>query len=220
MKYMLFLTFSLCYGILHAQDAWRDIYRESAWEQRDTWQRADEIISRLNIKQGSTVADVGCHEGYFTIKLANVVGDEGKVYAVDISRDKIEKLKKHLEERKIGNVNAILGDDDNPHLPAETLDAAMIVDTYHEMDAHHEILRSIKAALKLKGRLVICEPISDDRKKLPRSNQERKHELGMNYAIEDLMKAGFKILSKEESFVDRVKEKGDKMWLIVCEKSN
>lgn len=220
MKGIFFLIFSLTYTALHAQDPWKDIYREGAWEQRDKWQRADDIIGKLMIKPGSSVADVGCHEGYFTIKLAKVVGGQGRVYAVDVSRDKTEKLKKNLEERKIQNVNVILGEENNPRLPPLALDAVLIVDTYHEMDAHQEILGAIKKALKWKGRLVICEPISDERKKLSREDQERKHELGMNYAIEDLKKAGYKILLQEESFVDRVKEKGDKMWIIVCEKSN
>jgi SAM-dependent methyltransferase len=139
---------------------------------------------------------------------------------VDISRDKIEKLKKHLEDRKIQNVAPIVGEENNPHLPSLTLDAVLIVDTYHEMDAHQEILQNIKEALKTGGRLVICEPISDERKKLSREEQERKHELGIRYALDDLKRAGFKIISQQEGFVDRVKEKGDKMWLIVCERSN
>jgi len=221
---MKYFSFFLLLGILpnatFAQDTWKDIYKEGAWEQRDTWQRADAIIQKLNIKLGSQVADVGCHEGYFTIKLSRVVGKDGKVYAVDISKDKIEKLKKHLEDRKIQNVAAVVGEENNPHLPSLALDAVLIVDTYHEMDAHQQILQRIKEALKIGGRLVICEPISDERKKLSREDQERKHELGMTYALEDLRHAGFKIISQQESFVDRVKEKGDKMWLIVCERSN
>jgi ubiquinone/menaquinone biosynthesis C-methylase UbiE len=221
MKYFsFFLLLSILPNATFAQDPWKDIYKESAWEQRDTWQRADAIIQKLNIKVGSQVADVGCHEGYFTIKLSRVVGKDGKIYAVDISKDKIEKLKKHLGDRKIENVAAIVGEENNPHLPPLTLDAVLIVDTYHEMDAHQQILHSIKEALKMGGRLVICEPISDERKKLSREEQERKHELGMTYALEDLSQAGFKIITQQEGFVDRVKEKGDKMWLIVCERSN
>jgi ubiquinone/menaquinone biosynthesis C-methylase UbiE len=152
------------------------------------------------------------------LKLAKVVGDQGRVYAVDVSRDKIEKLKRHLDNRTITNVNAILGERDNPKLPTGALDAVLIVDTYHEMDAHQEILRSIKSSLKPKGRFVLCEPISESRIDLSRADQERKHELGMNFALEDLKRAGFKILFQDDAFVDRLKEKGDKMWLIVCEK--
>jgi ubiquinone/menaquinone biosynthesis C-methylase UbiE len=221
MKYFsLFLLLRVLSTTAFAQDPWKDIYREGAWEQRDTWQRAEAIIQKLNIDGASHVADVGCHEGYFTMKLSRTVSEQGKVYAVDISRDKIEKLKKHLQERKIHNVTAIVGEENNPNLPLLSLDGVLIVDTYHEMDAHQQILQHIKEALKVGGRLVICEPISDERKKLSRQEQERKHELGMNYALEDLRQAGFKIISQQEAFVDRVKEKGDKMWLIVCERSN
>jgi ubiquinone/menaquinone biosynthesis C-methylase UbiE len=219
MKYFLAL-FLVCHMSipLTAQDPWKDVYRESAWEQRDTWQRADEIIQKLNIKGGSNVADIGSHEGYFTMKLAKVVGDAGKIYAVDVNKDKIEKLKKHLKQRNISNVTTILGEENNPHLPALSLDAVLIVDTYHEMDAHQEILQHIKSALKSKGRLLICEPIADDRKESSRTDQERKHELGMNYVLDDLKEKGFKIIFQQEGFVNRLKEKGDKMWVIVCEK--
>lgn len=220
MKYFLAFYLFLYYFGASAQDPWKDIYRESAWEQRDSWQRAEEIIKKLNIKGGSKVADIGSHEGYFTMKLSKEVGETGKVYAVDISRDKIEKLKKHLTERNLHNVEAILGEEDNPNLAVNSLDAILIVDTYHEMEDHQQILGHLKGALKLQGRLLLCEPISEERKQSTRAEQERKHELGMRYALDDLKQAGFKIIFQQESFVDRLKEKGDKMWLIVCEKSN
>lgn len=218
MKYAFLFLLPLGYNMLHAQDPWKDIYRESAWEQRDTWQRADDIIAKLNIRDGSKVADIGCHEGYFTIKLSKVVKSSGKVFAVDINKNKVEKLKEHLEERKLTNVEVILGLEDNPRLPSNVMDAVLIVDTYHEMDEHQKILLHAKNALKPGGRLILCEPIAAERKKSSREDQAKKHELGMNYALEDVQQAGFKIVFQQESFVDRVKEKGDKMWLIVCEK--
>ena len=216
------LLFLIVLASIHtyAQDAWKDVYRESAWKQRDSWQRPEEIIKKLNINAGDKVADVGCHEGYFTIKLSEKVGGDGTVYAVDVSKDKIEKLKNNLDERKITNVNVILGEGNNPHLPTGALDAVLIVDTYHEMDEHQEILKRIKGALKSGGRLVLCEPISAERKNLSRAEQERKHELGIDYALEDLIKEGYKIIFQQESFVDRTVEKGDKMWIIVGEKAN
>ena len=218
MKYYFFLLISIVAADLFAQDPWKDVYRESAWEQRDMWQRASDIISKLKLSSASHVADIGSHEGYFTIKLASVVGS-GKVYAVDISKSKIEKLQEHLAKRNIKNVDVILGKDDDPGLPGNKLDAVLIVDTYHEMDQHATVLQHILRALKPGGRLLLCEPISDDRKSLSRDEQERKHELGMNFALNDLKRAGFKITLQQEGFVDRVKEKGDKMWVIVCEKS-
>ena len=217
MKYYFFLFLYLLATNLIAQDPWKDIYRESAWEQRDTWQRPADIISMLNLTSTSKVADVGSHEGYFSIKLAQAVRS-GKVYAVDISKSKVEKLQEHLANRDIRNVEVILGKENDPGLPENTLDAVLIVDTYHEMDHHTTILKHIKTALKPGGRLLLCEPISDERKALPRGDQEKKHELGINFAITDLRTAGFKIIFQQESFIDRVKEKGDKMWVIICEK--
>ncbi|MDZ7648340.1 MAG: class I SAM-dependent methyltransferase [Cytophagales bacterium] len=115
-------------------------------------------------------------------------------------------------------VQLIKGDYDNPKLPLNSLDAVIILDTYHEMDDHDQILQHIKSSLKSGGRLVLCEAIADERRNSARSDQERKHELGMNFALEDLKKAGFAIIKQQDPFVDRTKEKGDKMWLIVASK--
>ncbi|HCM77919.1 MAG TPA: methyltransferase type 11 [Cytophagales bacterium] len=202
----------------YAQDQWKNIYTESAWKERDQWQRAEEIFSKLNLKEGDKVADVGCHEGYITVKMAKVVGSKGKVYAVDVQQSRLDKLNGILKERNIQNVNTVKGDYDNPHLPLNALNAAVIIDTYHEMDDHDDMLMHIKASLITKGRLIICEPIASDRRNLTRTEQERKHELGMNYALEDLQKAGFRIIFKQDPYIDREKIKGDKMWLIVAEK--
>jgi precorrin-6B methylase 2 len=198
------------------QNQWKDVYTEKAWAERDKWQRANDIIRELVIKPGSKVADVGCHEGYMTVKLAAQVGVAGKVYSVDVDQAKLDKLKNNSAKRNITNVEVIKGDYDNPKLPLNVLDAVIILDTYHEMDDHDKILQQIKASLKPGGRLVICEPIAEERRNLNREDQERKHELGMNYALDDLNKAGFSILKKQDPFVDRSKEKGDKMWLIVA----
>ncbi|QLH32905.1 MAG: methyltransferase domain-containing protein [Cyclobacteriaceae bacterium] len=201
---------------LHAQDTWKDVYRESAWAGRDSWQKANELIQQLNLKTNSHVADVGCHEGYMTVKLAALV-KTGKVYAVDVEQPKLDKLKTNLSNRKLENVITIKGDYDNPKLPVNTLDAVIIVDTYHEMDEHDKILKHIKTALKPGGRLVLCEAIADARRESTRQEQERKHELSINFALADLKAAGFTIIKQQDPFADRTKEKGDKMWLIVAE---
>ena len=203
---------------MYAQDPWKNVYTENAWTGRDTWQRPQDLVKQLNIREGSKVADVGCHEGYMTMKLSKVVRANGKVFAVDVDQSKLNKLKDHLSERKINNVDLVKGDYDNPKLPPG-LDAAIILDTYHEMDDHDKILQHLKTSLKPGGRLVICEPIADERKGKARKDQETRHELSMNYALEDLIKAGFQIIYKKENFVDRTKIKGDWMWIVVAKKN-
>ena len=218
MKRIVIIILTVCSLSAAGQDQWKNIYRESAWEERDTWQRPGDIIELLKIKEGSAVADIGCHEGYMTIKLSKEVNTTGIVYAVDVEQGKLDILKKHLAERKINNVRLVKGDYDNPKLPANSLDAAIILDTYHEMDDHNEILEHIKTSLKNGGRLILCEPIAEARKKLTRVEQEKRHEIGMNFALEDLKNAGFEIIYQKDPFVDRSKVKGDMMWIVVAQK--
>jgi cyclopropane fatty-acyl-phospholipid synthase-like methyltransferase len=211
---LLLITLS---GVLIAQDPWKDVYKESAWTDRDNWQKPDELIKQLQLQSGSRVADIGCHEGYMTFKLSKAVGKNGKVFAVDVTQYKLDKLQEHAKDRKAENIETIKGDYDDPRLPINALDAVIIVDAYHEMDDHDKILQHIKAALKLGGRLVLCEPISEARKNATRDEQEGKHELGMSFALEDLKKAGFTIIQQQNPFLDR-KDKGDKMWMVVARK--
>ena len=218
MKKIGIIILTVCSLSARGQDPWKNIYRESAWAERDTWQRADDIIDLLKIQEGSTVADIGCHEGYLTVKLSGEVKSKGIVYAVDVEQDKLDLLKKHLADRRMNNVRLVKGDYDNPKLPTNSLDAAIILDTYHEMDDHDKILEHIKASLKNGGRLILCEPIAEARKKLTRAEQEKRHELGINFALEDLKKAGFEIVFQKDPFVDRTKVKGDMMWIVVAQK--
>ena len=122
----------------------------------------------------------------------------------------------NLEKRGILNVTVVKGDNDNPLLPLNSLDAVVILDAYHEMNEYVKMLQHIKASLKPGGRLVLCEPIAEERRKLRRVDQKEKHELGMNFALEDLRNAGFSIVKQQDPFVDRMKEKGDKMWVVVA----
>lgn len=198
------------FATLAQTDGYKNVYTEEEWLERDKWQRPNDIIRKMKIDKNSIVADLGCHEGYMSFKLAGVAK---KVYAIDVDQWKIDKINK----KKNPVITTIKGDYDNPHLP-DSIDAVVILDTYHEMDNHDKILKHIFTSLKKGGRLVICEPIADSRRSVTRTDQERKHELGMNYALEDLTKAGFTVTEKTDPFVDRVKVKGDKMWIIVATK--
>ena len=218
MKIGVAIAFVFAYGFSYGQDPWKNIYSQHAWEARDKWQKADELMRLMKVSAGSRVADVGCHEGYMTFKLAREVGTQGRVYAVDVEPGKIEKVRRRAEENNLRQITAIKGEYDNPKLPLNTLDAVIILDTYHEMDAHDEILRHIKNSLKKGGRLLICEPIAEARRQLSRNEQEKKHELAIVHALGDMRKAGFKIIFQQDNYIDRTKEKGDKMWVIVAEK--
>ena len=218
MRIHVVIIFCLSFGICKGQDPWKNIYSQQAWEERDKWQKPDTLIRLLDVENGSAVADVGCHEGYMTFKLARHVGENGLVYAVDIDEGKLARLSERAEAYKLPQIQVIKGSENDPTLPQSSLDAVLILDTYHEIDAHEEVLQHIKASLKKGGRLVICEPIAEERRSLSRSEQERKHELALEFALADLKKAGFKIIFQKDNFIDRTRQKGDKMWVIVAGK--
>lgn len=216
MKILLTVMLIGCCVGLRAQDQWKNIYSQHAWTERDKWQKPGELIKLLEIDQGDAVADVGCHEGYMSFKLAKHVGSTGTVYAVDLDQGKLDKVKARAEESNIKQIRTVKGTENDPGLPENALDGVLILDTYHEMDAHAEVLQHIKSALKKGGRLLICEPIADARKDLTRSEQERRHELGLGFALDDLRKAGFEIVLQKENFIDRTSQKGDRMWVVVA----
>ena len=201
---------------LRAQN--KDIYKESAWVERDKWQEVERVFEALNLTSESHIADIGSHQGYMTVKLAEKIDARGRVYAIDIDQWKLDKLEMILKDRKLDDrVKVIKGNYDNPKLPIGKLDAVLIMDTYHEMDDYKEILKHVKKSLKLGGRLVLIEPIADEREKWSRNRQEDKHEISIRYACEDLKKAGFNIIKEENPFIDRTEIKGDKLWMIIAQ---
>lgn len=213
------VTFCLFFASIFAAQG-QNIYSNDTWKERDRWQNVPAILEAMGLKSGQTIADIGSHQGYMTFKFAKAIGREGKVFAVDVSNSQLETLNRLLKEQEVGNVETILGDYDDPKLPKNSLDFAFIMDAYHEMDDYKDILRHIKSALKTDGKLVILEPIGDDRRGMKRREQERRHEIDMSYVIEDLEEAGFKITRQKDPFIDRTKKKKDKLWLLIAEVNN
>ena len=74
-------------------------YEESDWKERDTWMALDTIFDAIGIEEGDYVADVGCHEGYLSVHLSKLIGEGGKVFAVDLRADRLETLKEIAKDR-------------------------------------------------------------------------------------------------------------------------
>jgi predicted methyltransferase len=181
---------------------------------REGWQRVDEILAALDIRPGATVADVGAGDGFFTTRLARAVGPDGRVFAVDIDDGALGRLRKRLDEDGIRNVYVVKGTAADPKLPERALDAALIVNAYHEMPQHQDILAALRRALKPAGRLVIVEPITDARRGRSRADQEHDHEIAPEFALGDARAAGFRIAGLQDPFTRRG---GDLEWLLVLQ---
>jgi ubiquinone/menaquinone biosynthesis C-methylase UbiE len=119
---------------------------------RDAWQRPDQIMDALQIGENSVVADLGAGGGWFTVRLARrAIGPNGKVYAEDIQPQMIESIQRRSIREGLRNVQTVLGTAVDPKLPAGSLDAVLIVDTYHEMEQPVALLRNVAKALKPGG---------------------------------------------------------------------
>jgi tRNA A58 N-methylase Trm61 len=118
-------------------------------------------MDALGVAEASVVADLGAGSGWFTIRLADRVGPNGKVFAEDIQRPMIQAIKVRVERMGLkGRVTAVLGTANDPRLP-EPVDAVLIVDAFHEMENPVLLLRNVAKSLKPKGRIGIVQHTKD-----------------------------------------------------------
>lgn len=117
-------------------------------------ERPQQAIAMLGLQPTDTVADIGAGTGYFTLRLAAQVA---RVYAVDVQPEMLEIMAAIQSEKGIENVVRVLGDTQDPQLPAGTIDLALMVDAYHEFDHPKEMMQGIVTALKSGGRVALLE---------------------------------------------------------------
>ncbi len=124
--------------------------------QRQQEEKPDAVIAALNLQRTDVVADIGSGTGYFSTRISKQV-PEGQVLAVDIQPQMQQILQSRLREEGIGNITPILGEDQDPHLPAGQVDLVLMVDTYHELAYPYEMMQGILKGLKPGGRVVLVE---------------------------------------------------------------
>ena len=125
--------------------------------QRDKEERPEMLMSALQIRPGATVADVGSGTGYFTWRLAQQVGPQGKVYAVDVQQSMLDLTKAAVAEHKLSNVEYVLATESSPRLPERSVDLVFIAYAYHEFGDPDAMMAAIRRALKPGGRVLILE---------------------------------------------------------------
>src|SRR5262245_24216026 len=125
-----FAVFAAMYVVYSALNTLRTL--DAIEAERDRWQRPAEVVQALDLREGNTVVDLGCGAGYFALKLSPMVGRKGKVLAVDLRKLSLSFLWIRSKLKGHGNIDVIVGDEDNPRLPAGKVDAVLIANTYHE----------------------------------------------------------------------------------------
>jgi len=160
---------------------------------RDLWQRPDQIMDAMGIADASVVADIGAGSGWFTIRLARRVGPRGLVYAEDVQKEMINAILRRVGREGFNNVQARLGLKNDPRLPASSLDAALMVDAYHEVEDRVSMLSNLAKALKPSGRLGIVDFRLDGTGPGPESEER----VSPDVVVKDAEKAGLRLIRQE-----------------------
>jgi ubiquinone/menaquinone biosynthesis C-methylase UbiE len=124
---------------------------------RDERNEANVVMELADIRPGMTVADIGAGEGYYTVRLAEKVGADGRVLAQDISRDALQRLGRRVERERLENISIKLGDSDNPQLPPDSFDRIFMVHMYHEVVEPYAFLWQMWPALNTGGQIIVVE---------------------------------------------------------------
>ena len=172
---------------------------------RELEQSATDLLKAMEVSRGDWVADLGAGGGYYSMRLSQLVGPEGKVFAEDISVDTIGWLNERVKAFDLRNVEVVKGETDNPKLPSESLAAILIVDAYHHFTRYQAMLEQFRHALKPGGRLIIADYSLPAHRAQSRADQLKIHEIDPELVRSEVSQAGFQVLKCEDPFLKDVK---------------
>ena len=158
---------------------------------RDKRLQIERVMDTLGIHPGKTVADIGAGSGWFTVRAAKRVGT-GLVYAVDINPEAVRYISQRAEKEKLPNVKTILSTADNPMLPANSVDAVLLLKTYHEVAHPVELLRNLRAALRTGAEVGIID----------RNGNGENHGVGKDVVIHEAKEAGYRLAGQYDFVKD------------------
>jgi ubiquinone/menaquinone biosynthesis C-methylase UbiE len=129
----------------------------STEDARDRLGEAEQVIRLAGVEPGMSVADIGAGEGYYTVRLAPVVGPRGRVLAEDIVPETRDRLVQRVQREDLENVAVKLGLPDDPMLPAGSFDRIFLVHMYHEVASPYEFLWHLREGLKPDGEVIVVD---------------------------------------------------------------
>lgn len=168
-------------------------YLGADWLVRETREREEactKLLKVLDLKPGLTVCDMGCGNGFYSLKLAEAVGKDGKVLAVDIQPEMLSLLEKRAKAAQVENIEPILGSVIDPQLPDESCDLILLVDVYHEFSHPEHMLKAMRKALKPTGQIVLVEFRLED----PRVPIKLLHKMSKKQIMKELPPNGYKLV--------------------------
>jgi ubiquinone/menaquinone biosynthesis C-methylase UbiE len=170
-------------------------YTGAAWLTRESREREEDcttMLKALSVRPGQTVCDLGCGNGFYTLKLAHLVGPDGKVLAVDIQKPMLDLLRRAMQKEKVDNIEPILATPVDPKLPERKLDLVLMVDVYHEISNPEEVLAAVRKSLKPDGRMVLVEFRMED-ENVP---IKKLHKMSKDQILKEIVPNGFKLVEQ------------------------
>lgn len=129
----------------------------STEDARDRAGEAEDVMQLAGMKPGMSVADVGAGEGYYTVRLARVVGPKGRVLAEDIQPDIRDQLADRVQRERLDNVAVKLGTPEDPTLPPASFDRVFLVHMYHEVQSPYAFLWHMREGVKPDGLVIVVD---------------------------------------------------------------
>lgn len=163
---------------------------------RDAYQKPHEVVMALGLKEGETIADIGAGSGYFAFRFSRHVGENGRVYAVDINPEMIVYMNRRIRDMKVKNMVTVLSAPDDPLLMDGSIDRFFICETWHHIQNQTQYLVLIMKMLKPGGQVVM---IDFQKRDLP-VGPPNEMKIAREDVIKQLQAAGFQ-LEKENSFL-------------------
>ena len=161
---------------------------------REVYDRREAIVRATGVEAGQAVADVGAGTGFFTLMFAGEVGPQGRVYAVDISRNFIRNIERRAAANGFENVEGVVNDQASVRLPPESVDVAFITNTYHHFEQPRAIMASLHRALRPGGTVVVI-----DYRKEGGSGWVRGHvRAGKSAVAEEVESMGFRLVEDSD----------------------
>lgn len=173
-------------------------FSHAAWllrPEREQEEHCTALLELLDVPPGATAADIGCGNGFYTLKLAQAVGEEGRVLAVDIQPEMLHLLEARAKDAGVRNVQPVQGTVADPKLPEGSVDLAILVDVYHEFSHPEPMLAGLRRALKPHGRIVLVEFRAED----PDVPIRPLHKMSKEQILKELPPNGFRLVHEDDS---------------------
>ncbi|MEP6923286.1 MAG: methyltransferase domain-containing protein, partial [Pyrinomonadaceae bacterium] len=171
---------------------------------RDENLQINRVMDILGIKQASSVADIGAGSGWFSVRAARRVGAKGIIYADEINQEYLNYINDRAKKEHLSNIKTVLGKEDDPNLPENSIDAVLILKTYHEIQQPIQLLKNLQKSLRSNARIGIID----------RNGKGDDHGLDQEIIVKEAAQAGFKLV---ESY-DFVKPDGMDFFLVFTAK--